>query len=140
MPDSSGDVNGTRSRTLGVLAEPEVTAEFAERNGREVGHLLNLADERHDWSVVIEYQDFTAGNGLAPMLDSMAKHRIRRAWDVMVCLTDLPIRFEGRTVIAEVALGEPISLVSLPALGAVNIDRRVRTAVADLGWAMHRHF
>jgi hypothetical protein len=43
-------------------------------------------------------------------------------------------------VVAEVALGEPISLVSLPALGAVNIDRRIRTAVADLGWAMHRHF
>lgn len=140
MPESSGDVNGTMSRTLGVLAEPEVTAEFAERNGREVVHLLNLADERHDWSVVIEYQDFSAGSGLAPMLDSMAKHRIRRSWDVMVCLTDLPIRFGGRTVVAEVALGEPISLVSLPALGAVNIDRRVRTAVADLGWAMHRHF
>jgi hypothetical protein len=140
VPESSGDVNPTSARTLGVLAEPEVTAEFAERNGREVGHLLNLADERHDWSVVIEYQDFTAGNGLAPMLDSLAKHRIRRAWDVMVCLTDLPIRFEGRTVVAEVALGEPISLVSLPALGAVNIDRRVRSAVADLGWAMNRHF
>ena len=141
MPEHSGDGKPSSSaRTLGVLAEPEVTAEFAERNGREVGHLLNLADERHDWSVVIEYQDFTAGNGLTPMLDSLAKHRTLRAWDVMVCLTDLPIRFEGRTVVAEVALGEPISLVSLPALGAVNIDRRVRTAVADLGWAMHRHF
>ncbi|GAB12947.1 hypothetical protein ARGLB_030_00090 [Arthrobacter globiformis NBRC 12137] len=140
MPESSGDVNPTSARTLGVLAEPEVTAEFAERNGREVGHLLNLADERHDWSVIIEYQDFTAGNGLAPMLDSLAAHRIRRAWDVMVCLTDLPIRLEGRTVVAEVALGESISLVSVPALGAVNIDRRVRTAVADLAWAIHRHF
>jgi hypothetical protein len=138
VPESSGDVNRTRSRTLGVLAEPEVTAEFAERNGREVVRLLNLADERHDWSVVIEYQDFSAGNGLAPMLDSMAKLRTHRAWDVMVCLTDLPIRFGGQTVVAEVALGEPISLVSLPALGAVNIDRRVRSAVADLGWAMHR--
>ena len=140
MQELSGDVSPAGVRTLGVLAEPEVTAEFAERNGREVGHLLNLADERHDWSVVIDYQDFTAGDGLAPMLDSLAKHRIRRAWDVMVCLTDLPIRLEGRTVVAEVALGEPISLVSLPALGAVNIDRRVRTTVADLGWAMHRHF
>ena len=140
VPENSSDVNPTTARTLGVLAEPEVTAEFAERNGREVGHLLNLVDERHDWSVVIEYRDFTAGNGLAPMLGPMVKHRSRRAWDVMVCLTDLPIRFEGRTVVAEVALGEPISLVSLPALGAVNIDRRVRAAVADLGWAMHRHF
>jgi len=140
VPESSDDVNPTSARILGVLAEPEVTAEFAERNGREVGHLLNLADERHDWSVVIEYRDFTAGNGLAPMLDSLATHRILRAWDVMVCLTDLPIRLEGRTVVAEVALGESISLVSLPALGAVNIDRRVRTAVADLAWAMHRRF
>jgi hypothetical protein len=59
-----------------VLAEPEVTAEFSERNGHEMGQLLKLADERHDWSVVIEYRDFTAGNGLAPMLDSLAKHRI----------------------------------------------------------------
>jgi cell division GTPase FtsZ len=85
VPESSGAVNRTRTRTLGVLAEPEVTAEFAERNGRKVGHLLNLADEHHDWSVVIEYQDFTAGSGLAPMLDSMAKHRGRApgmSWSV----------------------------------------------------------
>ncbi|MDP9989080.1 hypothetical protein J2S98_004269 [Arthrobacter oryzae] len=140
MPENPGDAPSSGDRKLGVLAEPEVTAEFAERNGREVGHLLNLADERHNWSVVIEYRDFTAGNGLTPMLDSLVKHRVRRSWDVMVCLTDLPIRLDGRTVVAEVALGEPISLVSLPALGAVNIDRRVRAAVTDLGWAMHRHF
>lgn len=140
MPEHSDDINPNSARTLGVLAEPEVTAEFAERNGREVCQLLNLADECHEWSVDIEYQDFTAGDGLAPMLGSLAKYRALTSWDVMVCLTDLPIRFEGRTVVAEVALGEPISLVSLPALGAVNIDRRVRTAVADLGWAMHRRF
>jgi hypothetical protein len=140
VTERSDDAFPSSARTLGVLAEPEVTAEFAERNGREVRILLSLADERHDWSVVIEYRNFAAGDGLAPMLDALTKHRIRRAWDVMVCLTDLPIRLEGRTVVAEVALGEPISLVSLPALGAVNIDRRVRTAVADLGWAMHRHF
>lgn len=140
MLESSGEVNPISRRTLGVLAEPEVTAEFAERSGREVVHLLNLADERHDWAVVIEYQDFSAGSGLEPMLESMVKHRALRSWDVMVCLTDLPIRLGGRTVVAEVALAEQISLVSLPALGAVNIHRRVRTAVADLGWAMHRHF
>jgi len=140
VPEHTFDMNPTNARTLGVLAEPEVTAEFADRNGREVRDLLNLADERHVWSVVIEYQDFTAGNGLEPMLGSLAKHRTLRAWDVMVCLTDLPIRMDGRTVVAEVALGEQISLVSVPALGAVNIDRRVRTAVADLSWAMHRPF
>nr|WP_228721146.1 hypothetical protein [Arthrobacter sp. 260] len=138
--ESLGDINRISARTLGVLAEPEVTGEFAERSGREVVQLLNLADEHHDWSVVIEYQDFSAGSGLAPMLDSMVRHRNLRAWDVMVCLTDLPIRVGGKTVVAEVALGEPISLVSLPALGAVNIHRRVRSAVADLGWAMHRRF
>jgi len=44
VPENSEDVNTPSARTLGVLAEPEVTAEFAERNGREVGHLLNLAD------------------------------------------------------------------------------------------------
>ncbi|MDQ0801365.1 hypothetical protein [Arthrobacter sp. SLBN-112] len=35
---------------------------------------------------------------------------------------------------------ESRSLLSLPALGTVNIDRRVRTVVADLGGAIHRHF
>jgi hypothetical protein len=53
LPDGSAELNSTRGRTLGVLAEPEVTAEVAARNGREVAVLLNLADERHDWSVMI---------------------------------------------------------------------------------------
>lgn len=140
MPDGSAELNSTRGRTLGVLAEPEVTAEVAARNGREVAVLLNLADERHDWSVMIKHQDFTAGNGLEPMLGALEKIRRRFDWDVMVCVTDLPIRFEGRTVVAEVAEAQPIALVSLPALGAVNIHRRVSATVADLAWSMHRHF
>lgn len=53
MPEHSDDINPNSARTLGVLAEPEVTAEFADRNGREVRQLLNLADERHEWSVDI---------------------------------------------------------------------------------------
>jgi hypothetical protein len=140
VPDGSEESSQTRERTLGVLAEPEVTAEFAERNGREVTVLLNLADDRHDWSVVIKYQDFTAGNGLEPMLEALDKIRSRFDSDVMVCITDLPIRSEGRTVVAEVAQARPIALVSLPALGAVNIHRRVSATVADLAWSMHRHF
>jgi hypothetical protein len=65
------------------------------------------------------------------------KIRRRFDWDVMVGVTDLPIRFEGRTLVVEVADAQPIALVSLPALGAVNIHRRVSATVADLAWSMH---
>jgi hypothetical protein len=37
------------------------------------------------------------------MLGALGKIRRRFDWDVMVGVTDLPIRFEGRTLVVEVA-------------------------------------
>ncbi|MDQ1623124.1 MAG: hypothetical protein QOH19_1542 [Actinomycetota bacterium] len=66
------------------------------------------------------------------MLGALGKIRRRFDWDVMVGVTDLPIRFESRTLVVEMADAQPIALVSLPALGAVNIHRRVSATVAGL--------
>ncbi|MCU1561691.1 MAG: hypothetical protein JWN05_70 [Arthrobacter sp.] len=70
------------------------------------------------------------------MLGALGKILRRFDWDVMVGVTDLPIRFESRTLVVEVADAQPIALDSLPALGAVNIHRRVSATVADLAWSM----
>src|SRR3954465_13821109 len=57
---------------------------------------------------------------------------IREGCDLAVCLTDLPLRIRHRPVVADASATHGVGLVSLPALGAVQLRRRASDAVVRL--------
>jgi hypothetical protein len=57
---------------------------------------------------------------------------LTEAWDLVVCLTDLPLRVQRRPVVAHASPVHGVAVVSLPALGAVGLRRRTRDAVVGL--------
>jgi hypothetical protein len=57
---------------------------------------------------------------------------LKEAWDLVVCLTDLPLRAHRRPVVAHASPVHGVAVVCLPALGAVGLRRRTRDAVVGL--------
>jgi uncharacterized membrane protein len=57
---------------------------------------------------------------------------IREDCDLAVCLTNLPLRIRHRPVVADASATHGVGLVSLPALGAVQLRRRASDAVVRL--------
>jgi hypothetical protein len=55
-----------------------------------------------------------------------------RAGSSLICLTDLPLHARGRPVTAYASPTHRVGLVSVPALGAVDVERRVGGAVLRL--------
>jgi len=54
-------------------------------------------------------------------------------WDLVLCLTDLPLEVARRPVVAHASPVHGVALISVPALGAVGVRRRMlRTAVAQV--------
>jgi uncharacterized membrane protein len=57
---------------------------------------------------------------------------LERGWDVIICLTDLPLRVARRVVVAHASPVHRVALLCVPALGSVAVRRRTREALLRL--------
>ncbi|HMD11838.1 MAG TPA: hypothetical protein VKG90_05845, partial [Marmoricola sp.] len=57
---------------------------------------------------------------------------LKGGWDLVVCLTDLPLKAHRRPVVAHASPLHGVAVVCLPALGAVGLRRRTRDTVVGL--------
>jgi hypothetical protein len=57
---------------------------------------------------------------------------LTRAWDLVVVLTDLPLRLARRPVVAHASPMHGVAVLSVPALGTLAVRRRLRDAVLRL--------
>ena len=123
-----------RTRVLGLLADPDLPAELAEGLAGELPELLHEhVGDRAAWEVRVVSEPFAAGEVDQGQLLAVARERLRReAWDLAVCLTDLPFRSGRRLLVADLNAADGVALVSVPALGAVRLRRRARQAIVRL--------
>lgn len=111
---------------LGVLTDPEAPEKIAHRLADRLPDLIpdRLGDER-DWSVQVVRDPVAAGRGSGEeILKATDEQRTQQGWDYAVCITDLPLRFDHRPVLADIGIDNGIGLISLPALGGLQPYRR----------------
>jgi hypothetical protein len=66
-------------------------------------------------------------------LVKVARERmLREGWELAICLTDLPVLVGRRPVTAHASVSLRVGLVSVPALGVINLESKVRDAVLRL--------
>ena len=119
---------------VGLLADPDLPSEVA----RDIAPTLesSLPDELDGrpvrWSVVTAQDPFESLGSSDFGLYDKARERVRDTdWDIAIGLTDVPVRRARHTVLTEHG-DAAVAVVSLPALGAVNVRRRARAVITDL--------
>ena len=116
------------------MADPDLPTTIADRLN---GHLASMLAERLSdvavrWRVEVVRDAFEALSGYERLLDR-ARHRVHTSdWDLAICLTDAPLRDTHGVVLAEVGTDDTTAVVSLPALGGIDLVRRTRRLVAIL--------
>jgi len=141
-PDDGADTGAvapghapTRPLALGLLAAPGLAEELARDLARDLPQLLRerLAGQVA-WVVPVVADDLAADarTGATGMIDAARRRMLDEGWDLAVCLTDLPLRIRRRPVVADASATHGVALVSLPALGAVQLRRRASDAVVRL--------
>lgn len=133
MTDVSHGTVDRRIVVLGLTADPGLPADVAERLAdRLPERLAREVDDTVEWRVEVasETLHLDQSNQLTLLRDgeSMAD----RGWDMMVGLTELPRRSEGRPLVLEVDRAAPRAWVSVPALGAVRVLSRAEAVVVAL--------
>ncbi|MDI2031844.1 hypothetical protein QFW96_24675 [Saccharopolyspora sp. TS4A08] len=122
--------SGTPDRRLGLIADPDMPEQVTRRLADDLPELLG---EQHSWAVEVDVDPVTAGrHSTRDILASTRERMGEHDWDHAICLTDLPVRANGRPVVAETDLEGGVAVVSLPALGGTGVYRRARRVVLQI--------
>ncbi|MHC3004608.1 hypothetical protein [Gordonia sp. GN26] len=68
----------------------------------------------------------------AQIVDAARDVLLEREWDLVVCLTDLPLHVGRRPVVAHANAVHGVAVLSVPALGPTGLRQRARTTVIGL--------
>jgi len=119
--------------TLGVIAAPGLTAELAAQVGDDLADELGRRFPEQTWRVVVvEDALVTPHAATAELVDAARRRLLAERWNLAVCLTDLPLSVTGRRIAAHASVSHGVALLSVPALGAVALRRRIRESALGL--------
>jgi hypothetical protein len=124
-----------RTVTLGLLAAPGVASDLARALADELPALLTERHPAVEWHVVAQEEALVGAGGGAATADlvELARERLlAEGWDLVICLTDVPVLVRRRPVAAHASMTHGVGLLSVPALGAVALETRARDAVLQL--------
>jgi uncharacterized membrane protein len=119
---------------LGLIASPGVAEDLARQLADDL--VLELAESvsaEVAWEVPVVVDDVAAHGGLGTVVIDAARERmLREGWELAIVLTDMPLRIGRRPVVADASATHGVAVISLPALGAVQMRRRARDAIVRL--------
>ena len=117
---------------VGLMADPDSPTNIARRMGdlRPPG-----SEDRTAWDIEVVSEPFTTGcEDVDTALVRLSEHAREHKWDVVVGLTELPLRDDddGRYLLVETDPQRRSAVLSLPALGGVRVHARTRHVVRSL--------
>jgi hypothetical protein len=118
---------------VGLLAAPGIAYELAQQLADEVPRLLRRRFPEVEWRVALRKEPMAAASQSDIDLEEVAHQRmLNEHWQLAICLTDYPVHVGNRPVVAHASAAYGVGLISVPALGAVKLDDRLRDAVVRL--------
>src|SRR6478736_7888468 len=116
---------------VGLMADPAAPTDIA----RPMSDLrAPSGNGQAQWDVEVVSEPFTTGSeDVATAIERLQDHARQRGWDLVVGLTELPIRDdEGTYMLVMTDPDRRTAVLSLPALGGLRMHARTRHAVREL--------
>ena len=119
--------------TLGVVATPGLPADMAPGLADDLQAELSRTYPELTWRLPVVSDALVVPPALLPdLIDAGRRKLLSERWDMALCLTDLPLPSAGRTVAGHVSASHSVIVISVPAIGAVAVRRRLREAAQRL--------
>src|SRR6202042_2405219 len=118
---------------IGLLAAPGPASELTESLIEEITGRLAVQLPGARWRI-----EFVSDRLVEPPTDLSAliaagrRMLLERGWDLVVCVTDLPLQTARRPVIAHASATHSVAVLSMPALGPVWVRRRATETIVRL--------
>src|SRR6202046_4294158 len=131
--ESVPDTSEQAELVIGLLASPGPASELTESLVEEIAGRLAVRLPGVRWRV-----EFVSDRLVEPPTDLSAliaagrRMLLERGWDLVVCVTDLPLQTARRPVIAHVSATHGVAVLSMPALGPVSVRKRTAETIVRL--------
>lgn len=120
--------------TVGLIPSPDMPHKMINKIyddlPKEIRHQTGKNDEwhfeKHIASIVgtAEHMD--------KAMDIATNMKKQKEWDYAICITDLPNLSNNKTVVCDIDIANQIALISLPALGAINLKQKLRHFISSV--------
>jgi hypothetical protein len=137
---SSQPGKGSRTLRVGLHAEPQLR-NLAERIVDDLREELERRFPEIEWRAELgEGRPKNPQARIAELVQDARQLLLDNRWDLVICLTDIPLRSDDHRPLTAIASAtDGVGLISVPALGAIAVEDRVREAALDLiaalvGW------
>jgi hypothetical protein len=118
---------------IGLISAPGTATEIGADLADDLPSELSVQLPTVEWRVSTVVDVLVRPPADDAALVAAARERLLdEAWDLVICLTDLPLRARRRPVVAHASPLHGVAVVSLPALGAIGLRRRTRETVVGL--------
>lgn len=118
---------------IGLISAPGAATEIASTLADDLHAELSLHLPTVQWRVPTVVDALVSPPADDAALVAAARERLlNEDWDLVVCLTDLPLKAHRRPVVAHASPVHGVAVVCLPALGAIGLRRRTRDTVIGL--------
>ncbi|MFQ6228640.1 hypothetical protein [Nocardia sp. NPDC002869] len=113
------------------MADPDLPVRLARELVQNLPAELARRGDPSRWQLEVLDDPFEAMYpDLEYLIDKAGRHVRDTAWDLALCLTDVPIRSDGEILLMSLDLRHRVALVSLPALGGLGIRQRLQKLAA----------
>ncbi len=118
---------------IGLVSAPGTATEIASTLAEDLQRELSVHLPAVQWRVPTVVDALVHPPADDAALVAAARDRLlKEDWDLVVCLTDLPLKAHRRPVVAHASPLHGVGVVCLPALGAIGLRRRTRDTVVGL--------
>ncbi|MGZ4282350.1 MAG: hypothetical protein ACXVQ4_09680 [Gaiellaceae bacterium] len=122
---------------LGLVAAPGLPAEVTEAIVSELGSQLDRRFRNTRWRIELLVDPLVEPHADATeIVDAARRTLLEHEWAIALVVTDLPLRLGRRALVEYVSPTHMVALVSLPALGVLQLRRRLRDALVGLVGAL----
>jgi uncharacterized membrane protein len=130
QPPPPREAAGRKPVVVGLISSEGLAAGIAEGLAEELPAALRERFREREWRLELSDDPLPVKPSTSDELMNAARERLREhGWDLGICLTDLPLRTGRRPVTALASATHGIALVSIPALGAVDLADRVQDEI-----------
>ncbi|WP_347861024.1 hypothetical protein U0355_10000 [Salimicrobium sp. PL1-032A] len=125
---------GKSTMQLGIITAPGYAQKITASLKNSLPDLLDYyVDDNVEWNVDYITDSLTgATEDSSQILGATLDKKQQDEWDYAICLTDLPLFKGKRPIVAEAYIEENVALLSIPALGATPLIKRIRESVLQL--------
>jgi hypothetical protein len=119
---------------IGLVAAPGLASAVTAGIAEELRAHLETAFPSVRWvpEILTEYALVIPPAGVAELVEAVRQELLDHEWAICVGVTDLPLYLDGRPIVSHVSVTHAVGIVSLPALGALQLPRRLREQIVEV--------